>query len=494
MTERTDQTAPTITLRLAESRDRVTADPDPHHVDFTILQINDVYEASPVEGGRRGGLARVATLCKRLAAADPNTISVLVGDFLAPSAIGATTNDAGLHMVEALNAMGLTHATMGNHEFDVGEADLRLRIAESRFKWIVANVKDGQRRPFTGVDEHTVHTFTNPHGAAARVALLGVCIDMVHKSWLTYEDPLACARRKVDELAELADVFVAMTHLPMAHDQRLATEVPRLDVLLGGHEHEAARAIVGADATPIFKADSNARTAYVHRFRHDTRTRTTLLHSEIVDIDASLPEDPATAAVVDRWQTMTYATLRAQGREPLEVVGLATEALNGAEADLRKQPTNLGQFIAETFFAEVPGAEAVLFPAGQIRIDGVIPPGDILYYDVVRIFPLGGKLSVIAMPGAVLRALLDPGAAAVGQGGFLVLHEIRKQGDVWYVGGAPLVDDRIYTIVGAELPAAALAYPPFKGSGTAKLYDTRDMRDIVTDRLRRDRERLRAAP
>lgn len=480
-------------MRITDERAAVTGEPQPNHVDFTILQLNDVYEAMPVEGGQRGGLARVATLLQQLTAENPNTIAAMIGDFLAPSAIGATTGDAGVHMIEALNAMGLTYATMGNHEFDVGETDLRQRIHESDFKWIVANVKDGQRRPFDGVAEHAIHAFTNRHGRTARVALLGVCIELVKKPWLTYEDPIASARRKIEELADSADVFVAMTHLAMEQDQRLGIEVPPIDVLLGGHEHEAARAIVGADATPIFKADSNARTAFVHRFRHDVDTRTTLLFSEIVAIDAQLPEDPATAAVVDRWQQMTYATLRAQGREPLEVVGLATEALNGAEADLRKQPTNLGQFIAETFYAEVSGADAVLFPAGQIRIDGVIPPGDILYYDVVRIFPLGGKLSVLALPGAVLRALLDPGAAAVGGGGFLVLHDIRKQDGVWHVGGAPLVDDRVYKIVGSEVPAAAFAHPPFKGSGAAKLYDTRDMRDILADRLRRDLERLRTA-
>lgn len=481
---------PEITLYIAASIDEVTREPDRDHVDFTILQLNDTYEASAVEGGRRGGLARVATLRQRLAAENPNLLAVMVGDFLAPSAIGATTHDAGCHMVEALNAMSLSHATMGNHEFDVGEIHLRQRIAESTFKWIVANVKDGQGLAFAGVDEHAVVTFTNSHGARARVALLGVCTDLVKQPWLTYEDPIACARRKVAELDDAADVFVAMTHLAMAQDQQLATAVPRLDVLLGGHEHEAARAIVGADATPIFKADSNARTAYVHRFRHDTRTRVTRLHSEIVQIDASLPEDPATAAVVDRWQEMTYATLRAQGREPLAVVGRTSEALNGAEADLRKQPTNLGQFIAETFLAEVPDADAVLFPAGQIRIDGVIPPGDITYYDVVRIFPLGGKLSVIRMPGSVLRTLLDSGSAAVGQGGFLVLHQIHKLDGVWQVRGDPLAPERLYTIVGAELPAAALAFPPFKGSGTAKLHDTRDMRDILADRLRDDSARF----
>ena len=46
----------------------------------TILHFNDVYEITPVEGGRSGGLARVATLRRRLLAENPNTFTLLAGD------------------------------------------------------------------------------------------------------------------------------------------------------------------------------------------------------------------------------------------------------------------------------------------------------------------------------------------------------------------------------------------------------------------------------
>jgi 5'-nucleotidase / UDP-sugar diphosphatase len=482
------QASGALTLRMAESIDEVQRKGVPHVVDFTVLQLNDVYEAAPVEGGRRGGLARVATLRQKLAQENPNLLAVMAGDFLAPSAIGATTNDGGLHMIEALNAMGLTHATMGNHEFDLSESDLLLRIAESRFQWVVSNVTNGQGKPFENARANVIIEFANAVGEKVRVALLGLCIDMVKKSWLKYQNPIESARTQVAAIEGKADVFLTLTHLTIDQDKQLGETVPRLDVLLGGHEHEAARAIVGEDATPIFKADSNARTAFVHRFRFDTQTGTTLLYPELVAIDDSLEEDPATAAVVRRWEAMTYATLRAQGSEPLEVVGRTAEPLNGAEADLRKQPTNLGQLVAETFLAEVPDADGAVLGAGLIRIDGIIPPGDILYFDVVRIFPVGGKLSVLTMPGRFLRMLIDQGAASAGTGGFMIFAGIRKGPDgAWLVKDAPLADDTTYKVVTGELPAAALAYPPFKGSGTAKLYDTREMRAILTDRLRRDR-------
>jgi len=49
--------SPTVDLAV-----RVTP-PDPT-VSFTILQLNDVYEITPVAGGSQGGLARVATISR----------------------------------------------------------------------------------------------------------------------------------------------------------------------------------------------------------------------------------------------------------------------------------------------------------------------------------------------------------------------------------------------------------------------------------------------
>lgn len=480
------QASSKFTLRMAASLEDVQRKGVPHVVDFTVLQLNDVYDAAPVEGGRLGGVARVTTLRRRLEQENPNLLTVMIGDFLAPSAISATTGDAGQHMIEALNAMGLTHATVGNHEFDISESDLKLRIGESRFKWIVSNVMDAEGRTFPGFQKNEVVEFTNDSGEKARVALIGVCLE-TKKSWLKFQNPIESAKEQVAALEGKADVVLAMTHLTMVEDKVVGAEVPRLDILMGGHEHETATAIVGEDATPIFKADSNARSAFVHRFRFDTQTGVTQLFSQLVPIDASLEEEPETAAIVKRWQTVTFDTLRAQGTEPLEVVGRTEVALDGYESAVRSRPTNLTQLIAETFLAEVPGADGLFLPAGMVRIDGVIPPGDIVYFDVVRIFPVGGKLSFLNFPGSMLRMLLDSSVAGKGTGAFPILANITQaDGGRWLIKGAPLADDQFYKIVFSEIPVAAFSYPPFKGSGISKIFDTREMRAIFSDRLRRD--------
>ena len=76
---------------------------------LTILQINDVYSALPIDGA--GGLARVATLKQQLAAAGRTPLLVLAGDFLSTSV--ASSVFQGEQMIAALNAAGLDVATLG---------------------------------------------------------------------------------------------------------------------------------------------------------------------------------------------------------------------------------------------------------------------------------------------------------------------------------------------------------------------------------------------
>src|ERR1044071_9306980 len=101
----------------------------PVQTKITILQLNDVYQISPVDKGKSGGMARVATMQKQVRAASPNTLFLIAGDFISPSV--ASRLFKGKQMVDALNAAGLDIATLGNHEFDFGADVLRARMKES---------------------------------------------------------------------------------------------------------------------------------------------------------------------------------------------------------------------------------------------------------------------------------------------------------------------------------------------------------------------------
>ncbi|MHC5822887.1 MAG: metallophosphoesterase, partial [Nostoc sp.] len=150
-------------------------------VNINLLQLNDIYEITPVEGGTRGGLARVATLRQQLYKANPRTYTVLAGDAFSPSALGTAkingTPLAGQQMVAVMNALGLDYATFGNHEFDLPENLFYQRLQESRFRWVSSNVSDSTGQPFKGVLRSIVFNVKGDGGAVVRVGLIGVTLD-----------------------------------------------------------------------------------------------------------------------------------------------------------------------------------------------------------------------------------------------------------------------------------------------------------------------------
>ncbi len=77
--------------------------PDRPAARVQLLSVNDTYALEPDAEGR-GGLARVATLVRRLRQDRPGTLFALAGDTLSPSLLSSLFR--GRHMVEAWNALG----------------------------------------------------------------------------------------------------------------------------------------------------------------------------------------------------------------------------------------------------------------------------------------------------------------------------------------------------------------------------------------------------
>ncbi len=462
-------------------------------VEVDLLQFNDVYEIGPVSDGKSGGLARVATLRKRLLAANPNTFTLLAGDFVSPSALGSAKVDgetlAGKQMVAVLNAMGLDLATFGNHEFDIKENQLLARLAESRFRWTSANVTRAGGGPFPGVTPHEILTARGP-GGSVRIGVVGVTLASNPVPFAVYADPLDAFRREVESLRGQVDVVVGLTHLAFATDQTLAEGVPAVDLILGGHEHENVRAFRGADFTPILKADANVHTVYVHHLTWDPARRSLAVDSRLVVVTDAIPEDPEVAKVVASWEEKGFAGFRQQGFDPTEKVAVTTVPLDGREASVRNRPTELTELTARAFLAEAAGAQLSVYNSGSIRIDDVLPAGPVTQYDVIRVLPFGGKVLTVDIRGSLLARALDQGIASHGKGAYLQTANVSVDDrGAWVVGGAPLDPNRIYRIAISDFLAAGKEegmdfLKP--GPDLTIVKENRDQRMAVIDQLRRE--------
>ena len=421
-------------------------------VALTILQMNDVYELTPVSGGMEGGLARVATLRANLRAENPNTFTVLAGDLLNPSALSTAMVDgqrlAGRQMVDVMNILGLDYATFGNHEFDLSQENLALRLAESKFRWVSSNVTQADGQPFPNVPANVTFTARNDDGQEIRIGLFGLTVGSNAATYVTYRDPIEVAKEQVTALRSQVDVLIAVTHLSLEGDIALVQEVPEIDFVLGGHEHENTEVERGADFTPVSKADANARSVYVHRLRFDTASKKLDHDSTLERITPALADDPTVGAAVDRWVNAAFDGFRAQGFEPTREIATTAEPLDGREASVRNTPTRLTDLTAAGILHAAPGTELAVFNSGSIRIDDVIPPGGITEYDIIRTLPFGDTVVSVQMSGSLLLRTLDQGRANAGTGGYLQTANVARNtgGDGWLVNGVALDVGRSYAV------------------------------------------------
>lgn len=373
-------------------------------VRVTLLQVNDVYQVSPVDKGKAGGLARLATLKKKIQTESPHTLFLLGGDTISPSV--ASTIFKGEQMIAGWNAAGLDVAALGNHEFDFGDEILLERMKASKFAWLAANVVERKTgKPFGGMPPFLIRNFEG-----IKVGLFGILTTTTEASsspskQVRFLDANKTAVRIVRQLrAKGATVIIAITHLTMPEDKALA-KVAKVDVIIGGHEHEILQS--QSNCTPIFKMGSDARTLG----RIDLNISKATRKIESIDFAAlpvndAVPDDPTAAAVINEFEKKLSAELD-------KPVGNTTALLDAKQITSRSEETNLGSFIADAF-RQATNAEVALLNGGSIRSNTTYGPGALTKRDVISILPFENPIVKVEVTGAMIRAALEHGVEKVG--------------------------------------------------------------------------------
>jgi 5'-nucleotidase len=426
------------------------------NVRVTFLHLNDVYQFTPVDGGKRGGLARILTLKNQIKAENPNTIFTLGGDTLSPSV--ETRTYKGLQMIDAWNALGLDYSVFGNHEFDLKTADLLQRIKESGFTWLGANVIDTKTgKTFAGTLPYVVREFDG-----VKIGIIGLLLPETKETSSMEEhlqiiDFCATAKKYVRQMRrkEKVNAVIGLTHLFMAQDKKLAG-CAQFDLILGGHEHTLLQS--SANGTPIFKMTADARE--LGRFNLNFNAVTKKLESidwEIIPVTDEIPDAPEFQPVFDKYKDLL---------ERLAVkVGATSVVLDALSFSVRTKETNIGNFIADAYRNAV-NADVALVNGGSIRADLTYNPGILTKRDVLSMLPFNNPIVKIEVSGKVLREALEHGVARSGKnednepGRFPQVSGMSFKFDTTrpagsrvvevLVGGKPLEEDKIYTLATSD--------------------------------------------
>jgi 5'-nucleotidase len=424
-------------------------------VDVQILAINDFHgnlepSADPVtiatgSGNaiekRVGGAARLAAALETARAGQRNTITVAAGDL-----IGASPLSSAYFLdeptIDAMNLLGLSVASVGNHEFDKGSAELlrmqrggcdkhttrvpcRLEpFAGARFDYLAANAlrADGTslfpstairqvgpvRLGFIGMTLKDTGTLVTPAGVAG----------------LRFADEAATANALVPRLrAQGADAIVLLIHqggrVPETYVEQgcagltgdILPILDRLDpailTIVSGHTHQAyACELDRGGARRMLTSAGKYGYLYTDlRLTFDASTRRLIRQAAAnIPVDGTTGSNPRVAALVKRYaDAAAPAAARVVGRLPGPLLKSTDETRESPVADLIAD----AQFAA-TRAANRGGADLSFINSGGVRSD-LVPraDGSITYGQIFALEPFGNGLVVKTLTGAQLKAVLE---------------------------------------------------------------------------------------
>ncbi|MEX6625582.1 bifunctional metallophosphatase/5'-nucleotidase [Tenacibaculum pacificus] len=439
---------------------------------FNILQLNDVYEIAPIQGGKFGGMARVETVHQNLLKENKNTMLVLAGDFLNPSLIGTMKVDGsrvkGKQMVEVMNAMNFDFVAFGNHELDLSYNSLQERLNESNFDWISSNVlhnKEGKHYYFQKIingkkenlEDSYIKEYLNPDGSILKVGFISACIPSNPKSYVYYGDVYEEIKRAYREIKDKVDVVIGLTHLTIEQDKKVAELLPNVHLIMGGHEHTNSYDKVGN--VVITKADANAKTVYIHRFEYDSATKKIQLKSELKEINNKIPKDKKVGVIVDKWQNILKNKIQDIVSNPYEIIYKTKIPLEARETPIRSEQTSMGEIIAKAMsFSYDDTVDCALVNGGSIRIDDRLF-GKISVIDIFRVLPYGGAVLKVDIKGGLLKEVLEYGQNAIGTGAYLQRYNASKKQDKWIIGTNVIDENKIYKVAFSDYLLKGLDIP-----------------------------------
>ncbi|MCJ7546906.1 MAG: bifunctional metallophosphatase/5'-nucleotidase [Deltaproteobacteria bacterium] len=423
-----------------------TNDTHSHLLPFSYPAAIDPCSPATALPGRSniGGIARRATLVKQIRS-ELKTKGIPVwlvdaGDFSDGTLFSMEyRGDAD---VAAMNAAGYDCATLGNHEFIYTLAQTRKLISLARYPILCANAL------LKATKEPLAQLYQVEQAGPIRVGIFGlVTIEArsypAAKEGVVIADPVRTARKIVTKLrAEKADIIVLISHCGEEMDKRLASMVPGIDVIVGGHSHSRLPSGEFIPRTEEVVADKVKGTIIVQAYQwggelgrcdlffkkdpagawHVDRYR-----ARLIPITAALEPEVQVAAVVDRyWKPIAprYA----------EVIGEAADDFS-SRCDDWAEYNLVADAVRETF-----GTEIEIENLGGVR--SPLLKGKITRGDLVALDPFANTVVTFEITGRQLRKILARYAPAVS--GVRYRLESGELVEA-LVNGEPLQDGRRYT-------------------------------------------------
>jgi 2',3'-cyclic-nucleotide 2'-phosphodiesterase (5'-nucleotidase family) len=416
-------------------------------VTVSIVGLNDLHgslQALPVFGG-------YLDVLREARRKDGGAVLAVDAGDIFQGTLESNANE-GAAAIAAYNALGLTAATIGNHELDFGppgtdppaidgaahavidpQGALKARIAEARFPMLAANLVDRTTGALPRWPK--LERIALVEAAGVKVGLIGVLTDatprIVMPRWFAGLGvaPLAPAvEQSARELrAKGAAVVIVLAHAGAEcasfDDPRdvsscddgevfqLARKLPRglVDVIFGGHTHAGVAHLVNDVA--IVEAYLSGR-AFSRVDVLVDRATSKPIDRRIYRPHPLCPPPPAESCEPGSYEGQPVVP-HAAASAAIQPAFVAARALREKPLGVRIESTILRSHVAESplgnLFADLmlraaSGADVAISNGGSLRAD--LPPGDLSYGQLYAAMPFDNRLATLEITAADLTALL----------------------------------------------------------------------------------------
>lgn len=419
---------------------------------------------------QRGGMARLATLIKRIRAENPNSVLMSIGDTYHGGVEAMYT--VGNAIVEPMNTLGVDVGVPGNWDFGWGPFVFRARYTDASRRELEM-LRDPLRpdidqilRPnYPNLAANMVNTMTGRHVLAptfsktvggVKIGFIGLTSDIVKYTYpllapgLTFTEGEQAYTRLINKYAAQLrsqghTIVVVMSELGLPKNWSLAQTINRgaVDVIFSAHTHELT-------ATPLTSASG----ALIVEPGNDTnlgRMDITVVNNKVtgrawrvIPIDLTLAEDATMKAVVDRHrERFLRGPVNIQSplpnitmalTHPIDmVVGHTDQPLDRAyalESNFNNAFTDIIRHYGKTDLGLAPGFRfSGLIAAPGAPLEGnTVATGDITLEDVYRFLPMPFMIATADVTGQQLRMLLEESLKSV------YSHDAFNQAGGWTFG------------------------------------------------------------
>lgn len=386
-------------------------------ITVTILHTNDMHgylEGEKLTGGdgttfEFGGITNaMGTVALLKQQANGNTLILDAGDFW--QGTFASNRNEGRVIVNAMNLVGYDALTLGNHDFDHGQDVLKARAAEAWFPFLAANIMEET----TGKPPAWVKPYIIKEVAGLRFGIIGlansgtpVISKPSNSQGLKFVREVDAIRQVLPEVKAKSDLVVVLAHEGLDYDQRLAAEVPGIDVIVSGHTHVEQRQPKVVGGTIIVHAGYKAQ--YVGRLilQIDPTSKRIMDYSRNGEPVAAV----SNKAIPPKQVADEMATLIANARDAIN------RPIGETQTDLLRQFTGdgrttaeypLGNLVVDAMLAANQAgdrpADLAMYNQG-IRAD--LLKGTITYGKLYEVIPFDNVMTAMDLKGEDLKAILE---------------------------------------------------------------------------------------